>query len=216
MSTMMNNQNVSNRTPVQRGRVEADMHYRCSLPNCTFNTIKVINPLNRKQTIANHMARQLLNTRGGCVSAWFTTVGDKVTCNRCNKLFTHVNGSHVAFHLIQDRCLPDPTCFFINQHQEAPVEQEPVQEQEAHVEQEPVQGQEEVVEVQQEQEEVQDVQQEQVAEQEPAEEQLSNRDLLMVIRDQNKTILEQNNTIQMLLVNLFRREPQTNPFDNLL
>jgi hypothetical protein len=171
------------------------------------------------------MARHLMKIRGGCVSAWFTTVGEKVTCNRCNKLFTQVNGSHVAFHLKQDRCFPEPTCFFINQDQEQepvqepPVEQEPVQEplqeQEPYVEQEPVQEQEEVVEVQQEQEEVQHVQQEQVAVAQE-EEKLSNRDLLMVIREQNKTILEQNNTIQMLLGNLFRREPHTNPFDNLL
>jgi hypothetical protein len=207
MSANMNVENVTNRTPVQRGRVEANMHYRCSLPNCTFSTIKVINPLNRKQTIANHMARQRLKREGACVSGWFTPVGDNVTCNRCNKLFTTVNGSHVAFHLTQDRRLPEPTCFFINQEQEASVEQEPVQEQ--FVEEEVA------AEVQEVQEPVQDVQ-EQVAEQEPAEEQLSNRDLLMIIKDQNKTVLEQNKTIQMLLVNLFRREPQTNPFDNLL
>jgi hypothetical protein len=198
MSAMMNNQIVANRTPVQRGRVEANMHYRCSLPNCIFSTINVNAPSNRKQTITSHMARHLMNTRGGCVSTWFTPVGDNVTCNRCNKLFKTVNGSHVAFHLTQDRRLPEPTCFFINQDQE----------QEASVEQEPVQ--EQFVEEEVEEEVIVEVQEpEQVAEQEPAEEQLSNRDLLMVIRDQNKTI-------QMLLVNLFRREPQTNPFDNLL
>ena len=204
MSAIMNNQNVSNIQPVQRGRDNADMHYRCSHPNCTFNTINVNTPSNRKQTIETHMARHILNTRGTRVSSCFTRTGDNVICNRCNKQFTKGSRSHLAVHMREDRLLPEPVRWSINQ------------EQEAHVEQEPVQGQEEVVEVQQEQEEVQDVQQEQVAEQEPAEEQLSNRDLLMVIRDQNKTILEQNNTIQMLLVNLFRREPQTNPFDNLL
>jgi hypothetical protein len=209
MSAIMNNQNVSNIQPVQRGRDNADMHYRCSHPNCTFNTINVNTPSNRKQTIETHMARHILNTRGTRVSSCFTRTGDNVICNRCNKQFTKGSRSHLAVHMREDRLLPEPVRWSINQDQEAHVEQEPVQEpvqeQEAPVEQEPVQGQEVV----------QDVQQEQVAVAQE-EEQLSNRDLLMVIRDQNKTVLEQNKTIQMLLVNLFRREPQTNPFDNLL